>query len=465
MALERGSSGPQSNHAGTNAGTTPGSLLVHENRSGTLSWHGKWRHQGQQIRRSIGLAHLKRRRTPREPEAGEVLAAWEASFYVPRTPPQAGALLPHEASAELRRLISEHADEQASHQEPLASFQALVADWLTERAQDVADGALKASSLRDYQSMLVDPDAPVRLRGSRRRPAWLMRAFGELRVDEIDLAAIEAFEAKLKTSSLSPRTRLKYSIVLRMLLDHAVRRNVIAANPMASRGRRRNSRLRKPSIKVYDIELVEAIAAEAGGDVGEMIRLAAYSGLRQSELLALRWRDIKWAASVMQVNERYGSTERDTDVPKSNQVRSVPLSEQSNDLLERVQQRDQWTAANDLVFGQRDGDPRRGKPYTWSNRDASAVRKTYKAARDKVIAASDETIAKLRWHDLRHTFGSTCAAAGVPLSTIQAWMGHSDITTTQIYIHFQPQHDDAERLTAAFMSTTKPKLIRLKGPQ
>jgi integrase len=157
----------------------------------------------------------------------------------------------------------------------------------------------------------------------------------ELRVDEIDLAAIEAFEAKLKTSSLSPRTRLKYSIVLRMLLDHAVRRNVIAANPMASRGRRRNSRLRKPSIKVYDIELVEAIAAQAGGDVGEMIKLAAYSGLRQSELLALRWRDIKWAASVMQVNERYGSTERDTDVPKSNQVRSVPMSEQSNDLLEQ----------------------------------------------------------------------------------------------------------------------------------
>jgi hypothetical protein len=54
------------------------------------------------------------------------------------------------------------------------------------------------------------------------------------------------------------------------------------------------------------------------------------------------------------------------------------------------------------------------------------------------------------WHDLRHTFGTTCAAKGIDLRRIQAWMGHADIQTTMRYLHYVPQHDDAARLTAAF---------------
>jgi integrase len=54
------------------------------------------------------------------------------------------------------------------------------------------------------------------------------------------------------------------------------------------------------------------------------------------------------------------------------------------------------------------------------------------------------------FHDLRHTFGTTCAAKGIDLRRIQAWMGHADLKTTQRYLHYVPQHDDAARLTAAF---------------
>jgi site-specific recombinase XerD len=38
-----------------------------------------------------------------------------------------------------------------------------------------------------------------------------------------------------------------------------------------------------------------------------------------------------------------------------------------------------------------------------------------------------------RFHDLRHTFGTAMAAAGVPMRTLQEWMGHRDIQTTQRY--------------------------------
>jgi integrase len=54
------------------------------------------------------------------------------------------------------------------------------------------------------------------------------------------------------------------------------------------------------------------------------------------------------------------------------------------------------------------------------------------------------------FHDLRHTFGTQCAAKGIDLPRIQRWMGHAEIETTMRYLHYVPAHDDAARLTAAF---------------
>ena len=44
----------------------------------------------------------------------------------------------------------------------------------------------------------------------------------------------------------------------------------------------------------------------------------------------------------------------------------------------------------------------------------------------------------LRFHDLRHTYGTRMAAAGTPLRTLQGWMGHRDYKTTEIYADFAP---------------------------
>ena len=50
------------------------------------------------------------------------------------------------------------------------------------------------------------------------------------------------------------------------------------------------------------------------------------------------------------------------------------------------------------------------------------------------------------FHDLRHTFGTLCAASGIPVGDIQTYMGHSHVQTTQIYMHHAPKHDAAEKL-------------------
>ena len=59
-------------------------------------------------------------------------------------------------------------------------------------------------------------------------------------------------------------------------------------------------------------------------------------------------------------------------------------------------------------------------------------------------------VREITFHELRHTFGTRMAAAGVPLRTIQHWMGHADAKTTQIYAHYQPSEHEAELVERAF---------------
>jgi len=54
----------------------------------------------------------------------------------------------------------------------------------------------------------------------------------------------------------------------------------------------------------------------------------------------------------------------------------------------------------------------------------------------------------VRFHDLRHTFGTRMAAIGVPERTIQEWMGHADSATTQIYVDYSPDERRERDLVA-----------------
>jgi integrase len=64
-------------------------------------------------------------------------------------------------------------------------------------------------------------------------------------------------------------------------------------------------------------------------------------------------------------------------------------------------------------------------------------------------ALEDAGLPRVRFHDLRHAFGSTAVKA-FPLSDVQAMLGHAHITTTMRYVHHRPGNDDARRLAAAF---------------
>src|SRR5581483_56898 len=90
--------------------------------------------------------------------------------------------------------------------------------------------------------------------------------------------------------------------------------------------------------------------------------------------------------------------------------------------------------------------------YVFANRlghriDGSALKRRFDRARD---AAGLEP---MRFHDLRHTYGSLLVAGGIDLASVKAAMGHSQIATTERYLHARPASELAERFTRALGAT------------
>ncbi len=65
------------------------------------------------------------------------------------------------------------------------------------------------------------------------------------------------------------------------------------------------------------------------------------------------------------------------------------------------------------------------------------------------MALSLAGMRELRFHDLRHTFG-TRMIAKADILRVKEWMGHSDVTTTMRYLHYQPRPEDAALVAEAF---------------
>lgn len=158
------------------------------------------------------------------------------------------------------------------------------------------------------------------------------------------------------------------------------------------------------------------------------------TGMRQGELLALRWRDVDWEARRIRVRRNY--TRGHWSTPKSRSgERAVPLSRRVEEELKGHSQRSRFSGEDDLVFA----NPLSGEVLS----HGPLVRRFKKALK----AAG---VRKVRFHDLRHTFGTRIAAAGVPMRTLQEWMGHRDYRTTLIYADYEPGDEESDLVDAAF---------------
>ena len=119
--------------------------------------------------------------------------------------------------------------------------------------------------------------------------------------------------------------------------------------------------------------------------------------------------------------------------PKSGKVRSVPMAPDVASSLAKLGGREFWTGGDELVF-----------PGTLGGYlDGSALRRRY----DQALVRAG--LRPLRFHDLRHTFG-TRMIAKADIRRVQEWMGHANVQTTMQYLHYAPRPEDAALVAEAF---------------
>jgi integrase len=76
--------------------------------------------------------------------------------------------------------------------------------------------------------------------------------------------------------------------------------------------------------------------------------------------------------------------------------------------------------------------------------DSKDLRAAYKAALDSA------GLRRLRFHDLRHTFGTRAVEKAESILELKEWMGHANVQTTMRYLHYKSKADAARRLAEAF---------------
>jgi integrase len=436
-------------------------VIVREYR-GQPFYEAKFFYCGRQFKRRIGPAWLER-----DPDTG----AWR-KHHKRRVPD--GVFDEARAYVRATEIVSEHvaaeADAERVEREQIQrsiTFRDVAhayLEWLEK-----VRGA-KPATLRDHRYVLAAPGVPYK-RGKGTTTGHVMAALGDRPAAEITTREIEALLNRISECTIgkkqereegeparktSPRTVNKYRAVISAVFNYGCRPSTfgLPGNPASDADKRREPH---PGVLVYytpeeveaigraleqgehrdgsrpavTSEEIEAQRAEDHQDA-ELVRVGYYTGLRMGELLALRWRNVDFANSVLKFDRAISAGVESST--KTGRVRIVPLSDQAAAALERLSRREDFTSAKDFVFCNVYG----------RRLDDSAVRRRYKRAR---AAAGVEP---LRFHDLRHTFGSHLAARGVDLVTIKEAMGHAALSTTSRYLHARPAAEQARLFTAAF---------------
>ncbi len=277
----------------------------------------------------------------------------------------------------------------------------------------------KPSTRRDYKSA-VD--------------RWLVPAFGRKRLEDVTAKSIAAWRRQQMTSGAMPRrTADKLVSMLHGIFEFARREYHCGSNPI-DQVERLAVRYDGGRFDFYTPEEVWALVRASSEQDGAIFLLAAFSGLRRGECLGLRWRDVDFERQSIRVEHNLSTVDGELGTPKSGQMRSVPMAPDVATALARLEKREQWTGRDNFVFVGTAGEPL----------DGSALRRRY------VIAQGKAKLRKLRFHDLRHSFGTIAANAALSGRELQSWLGHADYRTTQRYLHYRERGDEAARLAAAF---------------
>jgi site-specific recombinase XerD len=234
-------------------------------------------------------------------------------------------------------------------------------------------------------------------------------------------ADVRAFVFDASLANATQRSRFRH---VRAFFNWAVKQDYIEDSPVddVDPPKKEKAFLRPPEVQDL-LETIEEHIMEVRDVAGripdlewlhQMIPVAVCTGLRRGELVALQWADVDLTRRSIHVRHRGDFR------TKGNAERRVPIRGDAEEVLGRMHE----PGITGPVFVDRNGDPIR----------PDRVSKRFKAMARK--AGLDE---RIHFHSLRHTTGSWLSMRGVPLRHIQAILGHSTTSVTEMYSHLAPE--------------------------
>jgi integrase len=245
----------------------------------------------------------------------------------------------------------------------------------------------------------------------------------------------------------SAQTHNKYRATLGAALDYAVRQGWLETNPITNVDSASNKAARSRVLRredYYHQAEVEQLLEHTAGDVERAFWLCgAHAGLRlPGEALGLRWGAVDLDARILRP---YGNWVNGyAENTKTTGFAPIPMTPSLTNALAALRRRGYCLGDGDFVFAGDSG----VRPLSPDGMRES-FRRTREAAGLKPIPM----------YNLRHSFGTNLASAGIDVRTIQALMRHNRLGTTEQYMAYAPQPDLASQLTRALDSQAAPTTI------
>jgi integrase len=238
------------------------------------------------------------------------------------------------------------------------------------------------------------------------------------------------------------------------VLNLALRRGLIAENPLRLLTPDERPRVLRRERFVWSPDAVNALLDAAGVlaskpdskyDYGPLLLTAVYTGMRQSELLGLRWCDVDLKEGAIQVRLQWTRTGELAEPKTPGALRRIPIA---GDLVARLAELklvSVYARSSDFVFASRVGSP--------LNHRNVAKRGLEEAL---VGARLNESHPKITFHDLRHAFASIMIERGISSTVLADVMGHRDSRTTEtIYVHLFNRQRTDDQVRAAMQSAMR----------
>jgi len=288
--------------------------------------------------------------------------------------------------------------------------------------------------LRDYAQAHVRPRT---LEGYRERAKHLIAGFGNVPLSELRADHIQGYYTK-KLETLSAGTLIKHHNLIHQALAHAVKWGILARNVAEAVDPPKPVRKEMRALDATEVRILLDTCHDTPWY--PMIHTLIWTGLRRSELLGLRWKDIDLDFANMHIVQALHQLNDGVFVfqePKTAKGRrAVSLSPISCVLLRDLRENQEANAdllgisvtGDTLVFGHVDGSPR--APATLTH----AFSKLAKRA----------GFSGVRLHDLRHTHASLLFQQGIHPKVVSERLGHANILITlDTYSHLLPGMQEA----------------------